>query len=514
MNARPQDTGMWFFYDLVHKLSSTLDLDAVLTQVIEQVNRYINIDATSVSLLDPDTHELVIRMTVGNSTDPPPGLRLPPYAGIAGWVARHGKSVLVDDAQNDERFYPAVDQLTGFTTRAVICVPLLNNGQTIGVIQALSRSVGTFSKADLHFMNTLADVAALAIENARLYRLAQEARRQTEVMWHVAEALGSATELKEGIVLALEQLRQVVSFDSAAVLAMEHLVALSPPTDERPELRLVAAVGLEKASQGCVLHLSVSSFPLFQRMCVYRRPIYIADAQADGRYICWIGDYPVRSWLGVPLIADEQVVGLVSLDRYLVNEFTTRDIEIAEAFARQVINAISMSRLYRQARARAEGLLLLDEVTAILDGSPSPAEAITRSLEATLRAFDLDAGGVAAPGDDGDWKWAAQVTPEEGMWLRPEQVETGLRQEGSSQVIAVPLPGSATPQVWSAIVPLFVRGDLAGALVVQSTERERLSGPRLEALTTLGRILGIILGDALPHARPRAVIAGDHPALP
>ena len=147
MPALPLPDSLMLFYDLVHRLNSTLDLEVVLRQVIEQVNQFLNTDATSVSLLDAESQELVIQMTVGQASDPQPGLRLPPYAGIAGWVVRHAEPLLVADAQQDQRFYPSVDQRTGFSTRALICVPLLSKDQPIGVIQAMNRSPKAFSRA-------------------------------------------------------------------------------------------------------------------------------------------------------------------------------------------------------------------------------------------------------------------------------------------------------------------------------------------------------------------------------
>ena len=361
MSSHVLAPGLQLFYDLVHRLNSTLDLDIVLAQVIEQVNRFLDIDATSVSLLDADSQELIIQMTIGSATDPHPGLRLPPHAGISGWVAHRGEPVLIDDAQRDNRFYPAVDQLTGFNTRAVICVPLLVKDRTIGVIQAMSRSPGMFSRADLYFVLTVADVAALAIENARLYNAEREARRQAEALKRVAEAIASPRGLEEVLSLALEQLQQVVPYESAAILVADEYAPSGtgiPQGGDTPggtgEERCFAVLSARGFDDRCSVHdtcVPEADVPLFQRLRLIRRPIAIVDTQADGRYVCWSGTEPARSWMGVPMIVQREVVGHISIDRFQVSEFTAQEVEVATAFAQQIAAAITNCRLRRQSYA-------------------------------------------------------------------------------------------------------------------------------------------------------------------
>lgn len=104
------------------------------------------------------------------------GLRLKLDQGIAGWVARHRQAVRLDDVRSDPRYYAGVERFTGFVPRTMICVPLAMKGRTLGVIQCLNkRGDETFSEAELHMVQTLADHAAIAIENASLYHEARVA---------------------------------------------------------------------------------------------------------------------------------------------------------------------------------------------------------------------------------------------------------------------------------------------------------------------------------------------------
>ncbi len=104
------------------------------------------------------------------------GLRLRLDQGIAGWVATHRQAVRVDDVQADPRHDPEIERRAGFVTRTMLCVPLVMKGRLLGVIQCLNKlDGGAFTDEELQMVQALADHAAIAIENAALYRAARQA---------------------------------------------------------------------------------------------------------------------------------------------------------------------------------------------------------------------------------------------------------------------------------------------------------------------------------------------------
>jgi putative methionine-R-sulfoxide reductase with GAF domain len=150
-------------------LNSTLDLDSVLTQVIGLTNTSMGIEIGSVSLLDEETGELVIRTLVGKEAVSVDGLRIPKGEGIGGWVCEHDETALVHDVQHDPRFYRGVDEISGFATRSMICVPLRSRERVIGAIEAMNKTQGRFTREDQQLLEGLAAIAAPAIENAQLH---------------------------------------------------------------------------------------------------------------------------------------------------------------------------------------------------------------------------------------------------------------------------------------------------------------------------------------------------------
>jgi diguanylate cyclase (GGDEF)-like protein len=130
-------------------------------------------EAAALLLLDRAGRELVFRASRTIQPGMIDGMRLPTDRGIAGWVARHRQAVRLDDVASDPRHFSAVGEQTGLAPRTMICVPMISKGTLRGVIQVLNKVDGsTFTEAELSLAQTLADHAAIAIENASLYRQA------------------------------------------------------------------------------------------------------------------------------------------------------------------------------------------------------------------------------------------------------------------------------------------------------------------------------------------------------
>jgi signal transduction histidine kinase/DNA-binding response OmpR family regulator len=161
-------------------ITSTLDLDEVLTLVMTEVRAMLGVEAASVLLHDAEHDELIFTADAGPATETLVGTRMPATMGIAGWVMQEGRQVLVDDVRDDLRFYDGIDAVTGLTTRSLLAMPLVHKGRVIGVIEAINKADGVFDKYDQNLLSTLAGSAAVAIENARLYEAEQEQRRLVE----------------------------------------------------------------------------------------------------------------------------------------------------------------------------------------------------------------------------------------------------------------------------------------------------------------------------------------------
>ncbi|MGA0116539.1 MAG: GAF domain-containing protein [Burkholderiales bacterium] len=128
--------------DGANRVSDTLSLDVLFPRLMEVVTETLNVERSSLFLHDAETGELFSRVMQGNSIGE---VRFPADQGIAGSVFTSGKGEIIQDAYADSRFNRKVDTETGYRTRNILCVPILNKKQAvIGVTQALNKREGEF----------------------------------------------------------------------------------------------------------------------------------------------------------------------------------------------------------------------------------------------------------------------------------------------------------------------------------------------------------------------------------
>ncbi|MHC1726383.1 MAG: diguanylate cyclase [Syntrophobacteraceae bacterium] len=161
------------YADLARALTSTLDLSEVLQVIMRKVGELLAPNNWSLFLMEPDGEHLRFELVVGEGNDVLTGRRLKLDEGIAGWVARRGEGILVEDVQKDPRFCSRFDTLSCFETRSIICLPLKNRGRVLGVMELINRlEQAPFTERDMCSLQTIAEYAAIAIANADLYRKA------------------------------------------------------------------------------------------------------------------------------------------------------------------------------------------------------------------------------------------------------------------------------------------------------------------------------------------------------
>jgi len=159
-----------FFINSGKALTSTLEFNKILRVIMEQAQRLIKCDAWSLLLLDEDRQELRFVAAKGSKGRGIKKFRLKVGQGIAGWVAKTGQPLMIHDVRKDRRFNQAVDRITRFKTRSVLCVPIVNKKRTIGVLEMINKlNREPFDEKDQDLLRKLVDQAAIALERAMLY---------------------------------------------------------------------------------------------------------------------------------------------------------------------------------------------------------------------------------------------------------------------------------------------------------------------------------------------------------
>ena len=148
-------------------IDANINILSLLDRILASALAVIGSNDGSLLLVDNDTDELVFVVVHGSVGEKLVNHRIPLGQGIAGWVAKNGRSVIIPNARADPRFSATVDQNFGFNTRSLLCVPINLVNRTMGVIQAVNKSDGEeFNRSDLNLLGVVAQLAATALSRA------------------------------------------------------------------------------------------------------------------------------------------------------------------------------------------------------------------------------------------------------------------------------------------------------------------------------------------------------------
>ena len=168
------------FTDIISDITGEIKIEALLKKVMDEATRILKADRSTLFLNDEKTNELWSQVGQGLGTTE---IRLPNHVGIAGTVFQSNKSINIPHAYADLRFNPSFDKKTGYFTRSILCVPLVNKiGKTIGVTQALNKKGGPFNNDDEQRLKAFTAQIAIALENAQLFSDVQKIKNYNDAM--------------------------------------------------------------------------------------------------------------------------------------------------------------------------------------------------------------------------------------------------------------------------------------------------------------------------------------------
>jgi diguanylate cyclase (GGDEF)-like protein len=153
------------FHELARSLTSSLDLSSILRTILEYMKRFIEADRWALLMVDPQRQELYYASADGE--DPLlAGMRVKIGQGLAGWVAKHGETLIIPEAASDPRL-DAATQDRRFVVRSAIGLPIRGSKGTHGVLEIFNPRLDEHSDDTIAFLHILVDYAAIAIENAQ-----------------------------------------------------------------------------------------------------------------------------------------------------------------------------------------------------------------------------------------------------------------------------------------------------------------------------------------------------------
>ena len=322
--------------DLTRQLTSTLELEPLLKNILENAVSILNCEAGSLFLVDEQTEDLIFKVTVG----PPSsaeliGQRIPAGSGIVGRAARDRVPVLENQAQNSPARFTATDQQTGFTSKSLLAVPLQFKDRVIGVIEVINRKDGLpFISDDQTLLSAFAGQAAVAIENARLYTLTdQELAARVEelsVMQRIDRELNASLEISRAMRITLEWAMRQSKADAGLIGMLDE-----------EKLRVMAEQGYGDLTGHLKDGLLPLDMPAVKLVMKISQPQQVS-LQDDAEDSILPG---AHTQIVIPIRREADVIGLLILESA---SDTQQDIAFLNRLSDHAAIAISNAQLYEE----------------------------------------------------------------------------------------------------------------------------------------------------------------------
>ena len=329
-------------------VSSAASLDEILHILVNELARALHTDLSVLMLIDESGEwaEVVAAHLPLDST-----LNLGdqiPVSGnpVAQEVLQTRQGVVIHDAATDPRM-TAVREVMGLQgTQSLLIVPLFYRDRLIGTVGLGSMATPrAFTAQEAELVRTVANQAAVAIEQARLFAAEQERRRMAEALSQTATILTSTLDLDRVLELVLASLRRIIDYDSSAIFLRQG-----------DQLLLTASQGFPEDAKVDGYSFDIDDSALEPMLTEEGRPMVKSDVLEEERFRRAEGTGYIRSWIGAPLWARGKLVGLLTVDHSQPGVYSHRDAEIVMNFANQAAIVIENAQLFEEQTVLAEEL--------------------------------------------------------------------------------------------------------------------------------------------------------------
>ena len=370
-------------------LSTSLDLDATLREVLEKLNTLVAFDAASLFLLDVSSSELHVKAALGVPVALAEVKRFKVGEGVVGWVVQHGATALIANSAKDARYQETAPQRR---PRTVLAAPLRARHQVFGALVLVRAAHDPFTADHQRLVEAIAGQAAVAIDHARLFETERASRRRAEALLLIAEACSEAVSMPELLQRAVKQVAFAMRATAAAIV--------QPDRDGRVIESVSESAPSQRLNWDALLQRPIDAHPLGRAVREAGGPILVQRtgssmlpeevwAQIDCAALVAV---PIR-WQGELLAAL-----LTGFKGPLPPDDAA--IELLDELGRQIALGMERLRLQRQVQEQQNEIAVVAERNRIArdlhDGIVQYVYALGLNLEHGLDLVSHDPEGTAA----------------------------------------------------------------------------------------------------------------------
>jgi len=365
-------------------LTSTLELQPILEGILDHALKVVAADDAHIFLYDGE------RLAFGAALWAD-GHQQKPYAeprpqGLTCTVARNGEPIVVPDVNSHPLFR---DYQWG---GAIVGLPLRIGERVVGVMNIAFRRPRAFDESELRVLGLLADQAAIAIENARLYSAQQHLAQERGNLLAIVQATTSTLDMTEVLRLVAQRAAQACGADRCTILLLDEegktlIPAMSQFASGRVDRKMW------QLFKGTLYPRPLAEVPEAQQVFQEGRPLFIPDVLISSLPRYWIEPFNVKSLLVVPMTSKGRPIGVMGLDHLEEGQgFTAEQVNLAVTIGAQAAIAIENAKLYEETRRRATELGILYDVAAAAAASIRLDEVLNRvmtALQEIMRPDDV-----------------------------------------------------------------------------------------------------------------------------
>ena len=260
---------------------------------------------------------------------------------------------------------------------SLLVLPLISNGKLIGLVEIADEDADhSYASEEINLFQVIARHTVRAINLQEAQQKRERERRYSRALVRAARTLNSSLNMNEVLDRILEQLVVVVNCKSANIMLVE-----------KERARLVKHIGYDDNPQSLKTHILPLTTANLQKMQETRAAVLVEKTSEHPAWVLIDGDEWIRSYVGAPMLAGDEVIGFLNMDSDIPGFFTSEILPSVEAFASIAASVIRNAQQYKSVQDRAAELEIVRRATLSLTSSLDLEEVLTSILKQSLDQF-------------------------------------------------------------------------------------------------------------------------------